>query len=161
YGLHGERLRDFYQTFASADYRLAHALAADYFDRVKQRDQARSNRQDAPLTDSVPNAQCPSPLLIVELGVGNGNLAACFLSHLNPLDTDGRIYPRIRYLLVDSQATTIERARLHANLADHQTKIDTLVASADSLTGIGDGTVDLIICNELWNELPTKLMLRT
>jgi len=171
YGLHGERLRDFYQTFASADYRLAHALAADYFAQVTKRENVRratcevepgdalSEVEDAPRTSHL--APRTDQLTVVELGPGNGNLAACFLSHLKHLDTDGRIYPRIRYLLVDSQASTIERARRHPDLADHQTKVDTLVALADSLTGVGDGTVDLIICNELWNELPTKLMLRT
>ena len=33
YRLRGNELRQFYQTFASADYRLAHALADDYTTR--------------------------------------------------------------------------------------------------------------------------------
>ena len=32
YQLRGDQQRSFYQTFTSADYRLAHALAADYFE---------------------------------------------------------------------------------------------------------------------------------
>src|SRR5512139_434029 len=78
YGLRGDRLRSYYQTFASADFRLAHALAADYFERVIQR-QKGGNRQ------SIDSA----PLTVLELGPGNGNLAACFLSHLKVLDKEG------------------------------------------------------------------------
>ena len=38
YQLRGDQQRSFYQTFTSADYRLAHALAADYYDRVIKRE---------------------------------------------------------------------------------------------------------------------------
>ena len=38
YGLRGGRVQDYSQTFASADYRLAHALASDYYQRVIARD---------------------------------------------------------------------------------------------------------------------------
>ncbi len=44
YGLRGGRVQDYSQTFASADYRLAHALAQDYYDRVVKREQAIGNR---------------------------------------------------------------------------------------------------------------------
>ncbi|HZC68246.1 MAG TPA: hypothetical protein VE201_06480, partial [Nitrospirales bacterium] len=64
YGLRGGQVRDYYQTMASADYRLAHALAADYFE-------AHQSRTDLPAT-----------LVVQEWGCGNGNLAACFLTHL-------------------------------------------------------------------------------
>src|SRR5689334_25233451 len=82
YRVRGNEIRKFYQTFASADYRLAHALAADYFEQVCKRDK-RSQEGGRPLT-------------VVELGPGNGNLAACFLSHLNAIDRDGRVYLRLR-----------------------------------------------------------------
>jgi len=36
YGLRGGRVRDYYQTMASADYRLAHALAVDYYENVSK-----------------------------------------------------------------------------------------------------------------------------
>ena len=36
YRFRGDQVRSFYQTFASADYRLAHALAADYFEKVRE-----------------------------------------------------------------------------------------------------------------------------
>lgn len=42
YRFRGDQIRSFYQTFASADYRLAHALAADYFEKVVKREKARA-----------------------------------------------------------------------------------------------------------------------
>ena len=119
YQLRGDQQRSFYQTFTSADYRLAHALAADYFEQVTKRDKkvaanrVTSNGPTAtPSTDATPQAQ----LTVMEWGPGNGNLAACFLSHLQRLDKGGRVYPRVRYLLVDSQAHALERARAHPDL---------------------------------------------
>ena len=47
YRLRGDKLRTYYQTFASADYRLAHALAADYFEKVVKRDALRVTREQA------------------------------------------------------------------------------------------------------------------
>ena len=38
YRFRGDQIRSFYQTFASADHRLAHALAADYFEQVVKRE---------------------------------------------------------------------------------------------------------------------------
>jgi 16S rRNA A1518/A1519 N6-dimethyltransferase RsmA/KsgA/DIM1 with predicted DNA glycosylase/AP lyase activity len=49
-------------------------------------------------------------LTVIELGPGNGNLAACFLSHLKILDKDGRVYPRIRYVLVDWEQAVLDAA---------------------------------------------------
>ena len=42
YRFRGDQIRSFYQTFASADYRLAHALAADYFEKVVKREKSAS-----------------------------------------------------------------------------------------------------------------------
>ena len=146
YGLRGGRLREYYQTFAAADYRLAHALAVDYFDRVVKRERA--------------NTPYPSPLTVMEWGCGNGNLAACFLSHLKRLDQDGTVYPRVRYVLVDNQQAVLEAAKTHPDLAEHRDRVETLCANVEDLSSVKDGTVDRILCNELWNDLPTKLMLR-
>ena len=44
YQLRGDQQRSFYQTFTSADYRLAHALAADYFEQVTKRERAASRQ---------------------------------------------------------------------------------------------------------------------
>ena len=150
YGLRGDQLRSYYQTFASADFRLAHALAADYYARVVKRDQARSRRSEAP----------QAALTIMEWGPGNGNLAACFLSHLKAIDPEGTVYPRVRYLLVDREQSILNGALAHPDLAAHKDRVDIHCGSVESLTGLSDGTVDRILCNELWNDLPTKLMVR-
>lgn len=161
YGLRGDKLRSYYQTFASADYRLAHALAADYYEQVTKRDaavkrQASSvNRSPSDQLRLTPHA---SPLTVLELGPGNGNLAACFLSHLKTLDQQGTIYPRVRYVLVDWEQPVLDGALAHPDLAAHRDRVEAHCGSIEHLAGVADGSVDRIICSELWNELPTKLM---
>jgi hypothetical protein len=161
YGLRGDKLRSYYQTFGSADYRLAHALAADYYERVIKRDAAakrQASSANRSPSDQLPLTPYPSPLTILELGPGNGNLAACFLSHLKALDQKGAVYPRVRYMLVDWEQPVLDGALAHPDLAAHRDRIEIHCGSIEHLTGVADGTVDRIICNELWNELPTKLM---
>lgn len=162
YKLRGDRLRTYYQTFASADYRLAHALASDYYDHVIAREKARGKGQEARgKSEDVPSAS-PAPLasslVIHEWGPGNGNLAACFLSHLKTLDKQGTVYPRVRYVLVDWEQSVLEGALAHPDLALHRDRVETRCGSVEHLAGVADGTVDRIICNELWNDLPTKLL---
>ena len=168
YRFRGDQIRSFYQTFASADHRLAHALAADYFQQVVKREKLRgkgvtgqrgsteSGYTDTPATPLSP----ASPLTVLELGPGNGNLAACFLSHLKVLDKDGVIYPHIRYVLVDWEQAVLDSALAHPALSPHRDRVETHRGTVDRLDGIADGSVDRIICNELWNDLPTKLMSR-
>ena len=153
YRFRGDQIRNFYQTFASADYRLAHALAADYFETVVKRDAARVSK-------SQHSALSTHSLTVMELGPGNGNLAACFLSHLKVLDKDGAIYPRIRYVLVDGEQSVLDTALAHPDLAAHRNLVETHRGTVDRLDAVADGSVDRIICNELWNDLPTKLMSR-
>lgn len=145
YGLHGERLRELYQTFAAADYRLGYALAADYVERATQRQKVR------------PGA---APLTIMEWGCGNGNLAACFLDHVKALDRDATLYPRVQYVLVDASETVLAGARANAELARHADRVQFVQAAVPELQAYPDGSIDRIICNELWSELPTKLLLR-
>ena len=147
YGLRGDQLRSYYQTFASADFRLAHALAADYYERVMRREKAK-NRQSS----------SSDRLTIVELGPGNGNLAACFLSHLKVLDTQGHVYPRLRYVMIDWEQPMLDGALAHSDLAAHRDHVDIYCGSVEHVAGVADGTVDRIMCNELWNDLPTKLL---
>ena len=168
YRFRGDQVRSFYQTFASADYRLAHALAADYYEKVVKREKSRgkgltgqrgrteSGSVDTPVTPLSP----ASPLTVMELGPGNGNLAACFLSHLKGLDKDGAIYPRIRYMLVDREQAMLDTALAHPELAVHRDRVEAHRGPVDRLDAVADGSVDRIICNELWNDLPTKLMSR-
>ena len=157
YGLRGDKLRAYYQTFASADYRLAHALAADYYEKAVKRDTLRVTR-DKSGSSSSPVTRHESPLTILELGPGNGNLAACFLSHLKTLDKQGIVYPRVQYVLVDWEQPLLDAALAHPDLAAHRDRVETHRGSVEHLEGVADGTVDRIISNELWNDLPTKLM---
>jgi putative S-adenosyl-L-methionine-dependent methyltransferase len=168
YRFRGDQVRSFYQTFASADHRLAHALAADYFEKVVKREKSRgkgvmgqrgsteSSNTDIPATP----LSTASPLTVLELGPGNGNLAACFLSHLKIIDKDDVVYPRVRYVLVDSEQAVLDAALAHQELWSHRERVETRRGSVDRLDGVADGSVDRIICNELWNDLPTKLMSR-
>ena len=164
YGLRGDKLRSYYQTYASADFRLAHALAADYYERVMQREK-NAKRGTGELTSTGSSElsrqsrwSSESRLTILEFGPGNGNLAACFLSHLKVLDKEGTIYRRIRYVMVDWQQTVLDGALAHPDLAMHRAQIETHQGSVEDLSGIADASVDRIMCNELWNDLPTKLM---
>jgi SAM-dependent MidA family methyltransferase len=154
YGLRGDNLRSYYQTFASADFRLAHALAADYFECVTKREKTAGRQSSNPL----PLPPHASPLTVLELGPGNGNLAACFLSHLKTLDKERTVYPRVRYVMVDWEQSVLDGALAHPDLAVHRDRVDTHCGSVEQVEGVADGTVDRIICNELWNDLPTKLL---
>jgi hypothetical protein len=173
YGLRGGQIRRYFQTFASADYRLAHALAADYFSRVRARETgekgvtgvkgetSEKGKADEKGESRVSRESRPSRVLVIhEWGPGNGNLAACFLTHLKTLDTAGAVYPRVRYVLVDNQAEIMAAALTHPDLAPHRDRIETLCADVQHLETVEDGSVDRIICAELWNELPAKLLLR-
>jgi SAM-dependent MidA family methyltransferase len=162
YRFRGDQVRRFYQTFTAADYRLAHALAADYFEKVVKRDKASGARRQASgeKASNLPLTPHPSSLTVLELGPGNGNLAACFLSHLQALDTNKAVYPRVRYVLVDWEQTGLDTALSHPKLAIHRDRVETYRGTVDRLDAVADGSVDRIICNELWNDLPTKLMSR-
>ncbi len=153
YRFRGDQLRNYYQTFAAADYRLAHALAADYFEKVVKRDASRTSK-------SQHSALSTQHLTIMEWGPGNGNLAACFLSHLKALDREGRVYPRVRYVLVDWEQSVLDAALTYPDLTIHRDRVDTVCSTVASLEGVAGGSVDRIICNELWNDLSTKLMSR-
>ncbi|GJL64782.1 MAG: hypothetical protein NPIRA04_34360 [Nitrospirales bacterium] len=152
YGLRGSRLRELYQTFASADYRLGYALADDYYRRVSQRAKQSS------IGDSTLSSK--SSVILMEWGCGNGNLAACFLDRLQALDTDKQWYPFIQYHLLDKNDVVLNEARSNPDLVRHQERVTITCGDVDDLQIFQDRTVDRIICNELWSELPTKLMYR-
>ena len=147
YGLRGERVRELYQTFAAADYRLGYALAADYVQRATQRQKADPEKGTGTLT-------------IMEWGCGNGNLAACFLDHVKTLDRDAALYPRMQYVLIDASETVLDGARANAELAKHGDRVQFVQATVPDLESFADGSIDRIFGNELWSELPTKLLLR-
>lgn len=165
YGLQGAAIRDVYQTFASADYRLAYALAADYVKKVQDREKRGSKKSKETGSESLTSdasrfTPSASPLTVMEWGCGNGNLAACFLDHVKALDTEGAIYPRLRYVLVDGEPTVLDGSQKNPDLKKHADHIQFVQASIDQLGDFPDGSVDRIFCNEFWNELPTKLVLR-
>lgn len=60
--------------------------------------------------------------------------------------------------MADWEQSILDRAVEHPDLAAHRDHIETHRGSVEGLAGIADGTVDRIICNELWNDLPTKLL---
>lgn len=122
-----------------------------------KRESVRSSKFEVPTSNLEPRT---SNLVVHEWGPGNGNLAACFLTHLKSLDKDGLVYPRVRYVLVDAHQPMLDSAVTHPDLLPHKERLETLCAEASALASVADGTVDRILCNELWNELPAKLMLR-
>ena len=163
YGLYSSRLRDYYQTFASADYRLGYALAEDYYRRLCEREQGRPAEPNGiaeKQVEQTPSSSPGSSLTVMEWGCGNGNLAACFLDRFKELDKEGRFYPKVQYILVDKMESVLAEARQNEDLAKHQDRVTVLCADVGSLDTVADGTVDRIICNELLSELPTKLLLR-
>ena len=149
YGLLGTRVREFYQTFAAADYRLGYALAEDYWRQCVTREKAKEKKEAD-----------PAPLIVMEWGAGNGNLAACFLDRLQELDKEQTLFPRVKYICVEQEPVLLEQAQQNVDLAKHQDRVSFECKAVEDLTSFGDQTVDRIMCNELWSELPTKLVLR-
>jgi hypothetical protein len=96
----------------------------------------------------------------MEWGAGNGNLAACFLDRLQELDQEQLIVPRVKYLCIEREPALLEQAKTNPDLAKHRDRLTIESASVEELSRWPDGSVDRIICNELWSELPTKLILR-
>ncbi len=148
YGLRGSRVREYYQTVAAADYRLGFALAEDYWRRCGKR--AKSQSGD----------HMTGTLMVMEWGPGNGNLAACFLDRLQELDQEQLIAPRVHYLCIEREPALLEQAKTNPDLAKHRERVTFESLSVEELSAYPDGSVDRIICNELWSELPTKLILR-
>jgi hypothetical protein len=148
YGLLGTRVREFYQTFAAGDFRLGYALAEDYWRQCVTREKANKEKAESP------------PLIIMEWGAGNGNLAACFLDRLQALDSEQVIFPRVQYICVEQEPVLLEQAKQNGDLAKHHERVSFECKAIEGLASFKDGTVDRIICNELWSELPTKLVLR-
>jgi hypothetical protein len=148
YGLRGSRVREYYQTFAVADYRLGFALAEDYWRQCKKRAKGQAGDQTT------------TTLTVMEWGAGNGNLAACFLDRLHELDQEHLIVPRVKYLCIEREPALLEQAKANPDLAKHRDRVIFEAASVEDLSAFPDESVDRIICNELWSELPTKLILR-
>jgi len=126
----------------------AFALAEDYLRQCRKRDQAVEGRKST------------GSLVVMEWGAGNGNLAACFLDRLQELDREGTVFPSVRYVCVEREPVLMQQAQANPDLAKHAERVRFETTGVEALTGYADGSVDRIICNELWSELPTKLVFR-
>jgi hypothetical protein len=142
YGIQGPGIHDHFQTYVSQDHRLAHALAEDYFE------------QSSKLTEK------NQPRFIMEWGVGNGNLAGCFLSHLKSIDTQGQVYSNTSYILCDFSMEILKGARRNLKLKDHIGKFFTIQVDANHMNCFRENTIHKIISNEIWDDLSTKVLLK-
>ena len=141
YRIQGPGIHDHFQTYVSQDHRLAHALAEDYFERARQ-------------------ANCTQPYFIMEWGVGNGNLAGCFLSHLQSIDTEEQVYPGTCYILCDFSMEILKGVSNNARLKNHKGKFFTVQIDANHMDCFREKTIDKIISNEIWDDLSTKVLLK-
>ena len=142
YGIQGPSIHDHFQTYVSQDHRLAHALAEDYFEKVLKQ------------------ADCNRSRFIMEWGVGNGNLAGCFLSHLKSIDTDQQVYPNTRYILCDFSMEILKGVRRNSRLKNHPGKFFTIQIDANHMDCFRKQTINKIISNEIWDDLSTKVLLK-
>ena len=142
YGVQGPDIHNHFQTYVSQDHRLAHALAENYFEQARK------------LTN---NAQLR---FIMEWGVGNGNLAGCFLSHLRSIDVEGQIYPNTRYVLCDFSMEILKGACNNSRLKTHTGKFFTIQVDAKYMDCFREKTIDKIISNEIWDDLATKVLIK-
>jgi SAM-dependent MidA family methyltransferase len=142
YGMLGPGIHDHFQTYVSLDHRLAHTLAEDYFQKVKDQASGSSTR------------------FIQEWGVGNGNLSACFLTRLKELDTDQQVYPFTHYVLCDYSEEILKGVRANPRLLEHAGHFSTVQVDASQLDCFKPKSIDKIISNEIWDDLSTKVLLK-
>jgi len=142
YGILGPGIHDHFQTYVSRDHRLAHALAENFFHEARRRGPAAGTR------------------FVQERGVGNGNLAGCFLTHLRAIDRAGEVYPRTHYILCDYSAEILKGARRHPALAEHRGRFSTVRIDAANLGCFRPASVEKIISNEIWDDLATRVLLK-
>jgi len=143
YGTKGPGIHRHFQTYVSLDYRLAHALADNFLQW------ATSSK-----------APADGPLFVHEWGVGNGNLAARFLSRLKEVNEDGAVYPRIMYTLCDYSEEILKGVRANLDLQEHSGRFGTVLVNAEQIDGFPPGSVHAILSNEIWDDLATKVLLK-
>ena len=135
YGIKGPEIHNHFQTYVSRDYRLAHALADTFLKEVQEQGPG-----DGPIT-------------VQEWGVGNGNLAARFLSRLQAADTDQTVYPRIHYTLCDYSEEILNGVRANPNLQEHEGRYFLKPMNAETQDDFEPHSVHKIISNEIWDDL--------
>ena len=142
YGIKGPQIHNHFQTYVSLDYRLAHALANDFYAKARNH----------PPENNIWTLQ--------EWGVGNGNLAACFLSHLREIDSGNEVYPFVHYILCDESEEILKGVRANVRLQEHSGKFSTVRVHAEHLDCFRPHSVAKIISNEIWDDLSTKVLLK-
>ncbi len=142
YGSLGSKIHNHFQTYVSRDYRIAHALAEEFLQKALQ------------------SLQDKETLFVHEWGVGNGNLAACFLSHLKSIDTDERVYPLTHYVLCDYSLEILKGVRANPNLAAHAGHFSTVLINAGELKCFRSNSAHKIISNEIWDDMATRVLLK-
>jgi len=142
YGIKGPAIHCHFQTYVSRDYRLAHALADEFLSDLQERGPA------------------DGPLWLQEWGVGNGNLAARFLSRLKTADTEQSVYPRLRYTLCDYSEEILNGVRANPALQEHEGRTFLVQVNAEAQDNFKPHSVHKIISNEIWDDLATKVLLK-
>ncbi|NIQ02395.1 MAG: hypothetical protein GWM98_20030, partial [Nitrospinaceae bacterium] len=140
YGTLGPAIHKHFQTFASLDHRLAHALARDHWTQARTRE-GRSQ-------------------IVHEWGVGNGNLAGCFLTHLQEIDTEHGVYPRTQYVLCDYSEEILRGARENPRLKPHTGRFSPVRVDVGQLDCFLPNSVDRILSNEIWDDMATRVLLK-
>ena len=142
YGIKGPAIHNHFQTYVSLDHRLAHALAEDFFKHT--------------VGKTPPNRVWT----IQEWGVGNGNLAACFLSRLHEIDFNNQVYPFTHYILCDESEEILKGTRANPRLQQHEGRFSTVRVDAEHLDCFRPKSVTKIISNEIWDDLATKVLIK-
>ncbi|MFQ5671998.1 MAG: hypothetical protein ACE5G9_02810 [Nitrospinales bacterium] len=135
YGMLGSGIHRHFQTYVSRDHRLAYCLADEFLE------------------------QCPagdSTCFIQEWGVGNGNLAACFLDRLKAGDPEGRVYPRVHYLLCDYSRAILTAAC--SRLQAHAGRFSAVLMDAEGPACFKPRSIHKILSNEIWDDLAAKVL---
>jgi len=142
YGMKGPGIHNHFQTYVSLDHRLAHAIADEYFAFAQQGSDLNKIK------------------FVQEWGVGNGNLAACFLSRLKEIDSDDQVYSKTNYILCDYSKEILKGVRANPNLQIHAGRFSTLQVNAESMDCFRPQSIFKIISNEIWDDLTTKILLK-
>jgi hypothetical protein len=142
YGIKGPAIHNHFQTYVSLDHRLAHALAEDFFKHT---------------VGKKPSGRVWT---IQEWGVGNGNLAACFLSRLQEIDFNNQVYPLTHYILCDESKEILKGTRTNPRLQQHEGRFSTVRVDAEHLDCFRSKSVTKIISNEIWDDLATKVLIK-
>lgn len=139
YGTLGSGIHRHFQTYVSRDHRLAFCLAEEFFEKFSGRDFSGT-------------------CFILEWGVGNGNLAACFLDRLKALDLEGQVYSRIRYVLCDYSREILNAA--YCRLKEHVGQFSAIQVDAEGAACFKAQSICKILSNEIWDDLAAKVVLK-